>query len=1502
MTNLLRKADHLIMRRACITQSKAPGGAHLPEELVTQMMMTQNIDNMLDVLARSPYWSWIDVRLLDTIVVASESPLALELLNNYKSAIFSRKLVDVLPHFPGKEMKKKQHTKVVSKVKKDPKEMTVDDLLNFQKQLEVDILDVADGTSILESLTKGCIEVHWCIPTECVEKAFHSATLNCYKFHDLQLHYLQIGSYHVIHDPLSTQDSASQIPTPPDTTGTCKQFIDHYYQYLSVNMDTEVALQLMISQQLIVDPIDVASSSNYQSNCLILEMLRRMSLQQLQGFCEVLQARKRPAGIDVVAIVEASKVLQVTPPSPDDQGHDDSEYCPGFLSQGKPLAIKPAAALQDFLDVKFQIAMLLLRDVNPRIILEQCSCLMASDQHNISLFAADVMETFQEETQTPMLIQKLSPYFTWADHSVLTEIVKACHNPTATEILTQYDTNLDSSQPLLDYTIANPVHQMLPKDNSTHTVLAVQLDLELQQLSLQDVFDTRNFILKKCEVTPHTLQLLSVAQGSSTILYWMISRCVVPLVTSKVSQNLTDLHQKGILHVAIYPSTILATGKALSVGPLSFLTCFDEMITSEGRGVLKTQLSQLEHLPKVVNQLHRQLLVAKTEANNMVSASDTQLVQHKDVTFQPDNLQDDQSTQKTDMSDTPMVQEMDDVENRSEQDQLSLVSMADMLKHVRSQKGHLVVKLKENETYKKFVEQQLDKEQQKYSTLLKQYEELKSSFGADDIQKEIHKLEGSVDDVRATIDKIELVKMQWTEMETLSVDGKLLEEMDSKKVVELSDSATSVTSPQTTKSTVSIVSQLKILNEKMNLTEKSSKLFTWLWDEMTKSKEKITLLESQLRQSETDLQQEKATHKKQVKSSEERSKLVMTQLHDELSEPQSRLTVRDLECTKLKEENKLMIKQLSGRRADQTQQEQMLGSGKYGEVTQVFFNTEWYASKTTHKKLLPGYPDVSADGVMEMIKQITTFLSTIKHPNVEQFVLVSQQSPTSSPTLISELLPYNLDSFIAQNKESLTVDIQLDLCHDMAEGLNYLLTAGILHTNLHGRNVLVSDEPKAVVADFICPKVLTAVDDTVTDQSYLAPEVIKSKQPPTELSVVFSLGVLCLQTVTGHPPSLSDGLELSETERRMADLQEVDETHPLLPTIQQCLSDSEGSRPSISEVPSQIKGNRNQLVMSNNESPPLVEALQTKQYHLKWDKCSDLPRSLYSASVVVHDNNVYVTAGDAPEDETYNNVYQYNITTDQWNTLPPSGHRFGVLCMVDSSLSIFGGTDPVTRKIHNKVSTYNRDTNSWTSYYPNMIQKRFKPGVVTHGDHLMVMGGRDQSHKSLDSIETMNWQHKSPWREVSTKLPVPMWAINPTIAGEHLLIVGYGTATGRNNGSHQLPVSTITSSSDQVASQWEELSYAPHHFTTTVPSSNPPLIIGGRDVKDVVTSDISLYDTSKKSWIQVDNLTTARIAVGVATINSNTIIVVGGTSGGVGVEAAKSSSLPIVEIGHIVHH
>ena len=80
-----------------------------------------------------------------------------------------------------------------------------------------------------------------------------------------------------------------------------------------------------------------------------------------------------------------------------------------------------------------------------------------------------------------------------------------------------------------------------------------------------------------------------------------------------------------------------------------------------------------------------------------------------------------------------------------------------------------------------------------------------------------------------------------------------------------------------------------------------------------------------------------------------------------------------------------------------------------------------------------------------------------------------------------------------------------------------------------------------------------------------------------------------------------------------------------------------------------------------------MKALQSNQYHIKWISCCNLASKLYNASVAAsaHGNDVYVTAGGAPNDETYNNVYYYSTKTDQWTMLPPSGHRFGVLHMLD---------------------------------------------------------------------------------------------------------------------------------------------------------------------------------------------------------------------------------------------
>ena len=56
-----------------------------------------------------------------------------------------------------------------------------------------------------------------------------------------------------------------------------------------------------------------------------------------------------------------------------------------------------------------------------------------------------------------------------------------------------------------------------------------------------------------------------------------------------------------------------------------------------------------------MNQLHLELLRAKTEAINVVEERDVQMVDSTDVTSQPDSLQDDQSALQTNTSDTVMV-------------------------------------------------------------------------------------------------------------------------------------------------------------------------------------------------------------------------------------------------------------------------------------------------------------------------------------------------------------------------------------------------------------------------------------------------------------------------------------------------------------------------------------------------------------------------------------------------------------------------------------------------------------------------------------------------------------------------------------------------------------------------------------------------------------------------------------------------------------------------------
>ena len=194
------------------------------------------------------------------------------------------------------------------------------------------------------------------------------------------------------------------------------------------------------------------------------------------------------------------------------------------------------------------------------------------------------------------------------------------------------------------------------------------------------------------------------------------------------------------------------------------------------------------------------------------------------------------------------------------------------------------------------------------------------------------------------------------------------------------------------------------------------------------------------------------------------------------------------------------------------------------------------------------------------------------------------------------------------------------------------------------------------------------------------------------------------------------------------------------------------------------------------------------RYHIKWTRLADLPAPLYDAHVAVQGHKVYVAGGVSPVEDAIHQVYMYDTNTDQWGQLPPSGHYYGIPHIIGGKLAIIGGRLSATKKRTNKVSTFDEESQTWISYYPDLLSVRSKPGVVSHLEHVIVAGGaRDDNTLAQDDIEVLNWIENSHWRKVPIKLPVPKSVFIPTISDDHLLIVGYaGTDLMRYNGAQLL--------------------------------------------------------------------------------------------------------------------
>ena len=83
-----------------------------------------------------------------------------------------------------------------------------------------------------------------------------------------------------------------------------------------------------------------------------------------------------------------------------------------------------------------------------------------------------------------------------------------------------------------------------------------------------------------------------------------------------------------------------------------------------------------------------------------------------------------------------------------------------------------------------------------------------------------------------------------------------------------------------------------------------------------------------------------------------------------------------------------------------------------------------------------------------------------------QYLDVYQDSDTSLPALLMELMDDSLTHFVESSPQPIPYHIQVNICHDITLALSFLHSNGIVHRDLSGNNVLLIGSIRAKVTDF----------------------------------------------------------------------------------------------------------------------------------------------------------------------------------------------------------------------------------------------------------------------------------------------------------------------------------------------------------------------------------------------------------------------------------------------------
>lgn len=268
-----------------------------------------------------------------------------------------------------------------------------------------------------------------------------------------------------------------------------------------------------------------------------------------------------------------------------------------------------------------------------------------------------------------------------------------------------------------------------------------------------------------------------------------------------------------------------------------------------------------------------------------------------------------------------------------------------------------------------------------------------------------------------------------------------------------------------------------------------------------------------------------------------------------------------------------------------------LGNGSFGVVDELYVQGTLCAAKQLHGILLD-HRNKGADRIISHFVEECRIMSSVRHPNIVQFLGLHMLPNSPYPSLVMEQLPMSLEDLLddaSEKKEELPLSLKLSILTDTAKGLIYLHNHDpqIIHRDVTSRNVLLTLAMQAKITDLGNALIIDShtVAQTMTQTPgtavYMPPEAIQAPAMYDSTIDMFSYGHLALYVIIQEfPRDLLSATFTDPVTRELRARSEIQRREKYINTLQQkmgkanilshvinrCLDNMPDERPSAMQV------------------------------------------------------------------------------------------------------------------------------------------------------------------------------------------------------------------------------------------------------------------------------------------------------------------------------------------------